>query len=69
MIKGKYVALLSIDIHIDRKDVTFEEVEDSINGNFTEELRNAIADNFVANDVDITLTRQSANLYKRYEVI
>ena len=54
MIKGRYVALLTIDIHIERKDVTFKEVEDSINGNFTEELRNAIADNFVANDVDIT---------------
>ena len=64
MIKGRYVATLTIDIHIDRKDEDFKLVKDSIEGDFTEQLREIISDCFCDEDADVTLTPQLADVYE-----
>lgn len=64
MIKGRYVATLTIDIHIDRKDEDFKLVKDSIEGDFTGQLREIIFDCFCDEDVDVTLTPQYADVYE-----
>ena len=62
MIKGRYVAALIIDIHIDREDVDFKTVKDSIEKDFTKQLQEMITDCFWDGDVDVTLTHQQATL-------
>lgn len=63
MIKGRYVATLIIDIHIDRKGADVEMIKGSLNGEFTKQLRDEISNGFCDGDVDVTLVPQFSDVY------
>ena len=66
MIKGRYVALVEIDIHVTDTDgaIPIEEIKcDIVDGTFTEALQREIESNF-GEDADVTVTQQYADVYE-----
>ena len=68
MIKGRYVALVEIDIHLEEKEglLPFEDIKNNVmNGKFTEELVKMIEYEFMTKDEgDVKVTQQYADLYR-----
>ena len=68
MIKGRYVALVEIDIHLEEKEslLPFEDIKNNVmNGKLTEELVKMIEDEFVTKyEGDVKVTQQYADLYR-----
>ena len=70
MIKGRYVALVEVDIHIeDREGVRpFEDIKnDVVNGRFTNGLKEMLEEELGEPDATITIIQQYADLYKTEE--
>lgn len=66
MIKGRYVALVEIDIHVTETDGVrpIEEIKgDIVGGVFTEALQREIESEF-GEDADVTVTQQYADIYE-----
>lgn len=70
MIKGKYVALVEVDIHIEEQDGMrpFEDIKnDVVNGYFTNGLKEMLDEELGEPDATVTITQQYADLYKTEE--
>lgn len=68
MIKGRYVALVEIDIHLEEKESLrpFEDIKnDVMNGKLTEELLKIIEYEFATKEEgDVKVTQQYADMYR-----
>lgn len=67
MIKGRYVALVEINFHIDEQEGLrpFDEIKgDVVNGNFTKMIESLIVDETDKGMADIKVTQQFADIYK-----
>ena len=67
MIKGRYVALVEIDMHIEEQDGVrpFEELRDDfVNGSLTNGLKEMLDEELGEPDATVTVTQQYANLYR-----
>ena len=67
MIKGRYVALVEINFHIDEQEGLrpFDEIKgDVMNGDMTEMLEDLIESEFDKSVADIKVTQQFADVYK-----
>ena len=67
MIKGRYVALVEINFHIDEQEGLrpFDEIKgDVVNGNLTEMLEDLIGSELDKSMADIKATQQFADVYK-----
>lgn len=67
MIKGRYVALVEMDFHIDEEKGVrpFDELKiDVMNGNMTEMLTELIKDELDEDFADVNVTQQYADLYR-----
>ena len=67
MIKGRYVALVEINFHMDEQKGLrpFDEIKgDVVNGNLTEMLEDLIGSELDKSMADIKVTQQFADVYK-----
>ncbi len=66
MIKGRYIAWIEINFHVDEKEGIrpFDDIKDDIaNGNMTEMLTELIKDELDEDFADVNVTQQYADLY------
>jgi hypothetical protein len=68
MIKGKYVALIEMDFHIDEDNgsfIPYPDFKDGVmNGKMRDYIYDLIREDFSEDEVDITVTQQYADLYQ-----
>ena len=67
MIKGRYVALLEVDIHIDSTEhlLPIERIRQNVTGGaLTEAIREEVSDIFNEGTADVTVTQQYADIYE-----
>ncbi len=70
MIKGRYVALVEVDMHIEEQDGMrpFEDIKnDVVNGYFTKGLTEMLEEELGEPDATVTVTQQYADLYRTEE--
>lgn len=67
MIKGRYVALVEINIHVDAAEglLPMEQIRQNVTGGaLTNAIRAEIADIFDSGTVDVNVTQQLADVYE-----